>query len=119
MNLEQIEQKSKKVFELRKKRFQIQEEINKYVKEIMESMDKESKTKMKSAKYSLEIVRRIRRDIDFDYLDKCVADGKIPESAFKKSHYRRLLITSGEDNSGKKMVLEGNRFVYKENADNH
>jgi len=111
MDYIKIEQKAKTILRLRKERADLQEEINKHVNEIMALMDEEKRRIFKTGNYSLEIAQRIKRDINFDLLDKAVNDGLIPESAFKKSHYRRLLITSSHLPSGQKMTLKGNKFV--------
>lgn len=111
MNYTDVEKKAKEILRLRKQRADLQEEINKHVNEIMAYMSAQDKRILKVSNYSLEIAKRIKREINFEYLDMMVDAGKIPESAFKKTFYHRLLITSSVSPDGKKMTLKGNKFV--------
>jgi hypothetical protein len=104
------EEKCKKISELRKKRFVVQQEINKIVAEVTEYVKNENKSRMKIGEYSLEIAKRIRRDFDFKFLDELQARGIIPESKMKKSYFERLLITSAQS-----IKLVGNKFVRVDN----
>lgn len=108
MNVIELEKMAKKVIELRYKRSKMQDEINKLVTQITEHMNSQNKRILKAGRYSLEIANRIRRDFDFDALDRLQAQGLIKPEVMKKYTYQRLLITSGSE-----MKLEGNKFVTK------
>lgn len=101
-----VEKKAKEIIRLRTERKKLQTKINSLVSEITDYMTTEKKRIMKAGSYSLEIATRIRRDFDFDALDRLQAKGLIPEKTMKKYTYERLLITTGKD-----MKLEGNKFV--------
>lgn len=111
MEITELEKKARKIIELRYKRSKLQKEINELVNEIIRYMDKQEKQKMKFSKYSFELVKRIKREINFNLIDKCITDGLIPESAFKKTFYRRLLITSSVEQLNNKLILKGNKFI--------
>jgi len=109
---EDIEKKAREIIKFRYERLVLQEKINALVQELMVELNSREKNRLKIGKYSFEIVNRIRRNIDFDLLDNMVMKGIIPEKAFKKIPYKRLIISSSaQDVSGKKMVLKGNKFV--------
>jgi hypothetical protein len=106
MDLIDLEKKCQKIVELRTKRLALQTEINKNVAEVLEYMNSNNKKMLKVNKYSVEIVKRIRRKFDFDFLDKLQLQGFLPQTAMSKSEYFRLLIMSSEN-----IKLVGNKFV--------
>lgn len=106
MDIVEVETKCKKISQLRKQRHALQQEINKIVGEVSDYIKKENKIRMKVGTYSLEIVKRIRRDFDFKFLDELQQKGIIPEAKMKKSYFERLLITSAQS-----LKLVGNKFV--------
>jgi hypothetical protein len=106
MNVTEYEKTAKKILELRHRRKRLQEEINELVSLIITWMKSDDKRILKAGSYSLEIASRIRRDFDFEALDRLQAQGYIKPEVMKKYTYERLLITSGS-----KMRLDGNKFV--------
>ena len=106
MNVLELEKTAKKILELRFRKNKMQDEINVLVKGITEHLKSQNKRIAKAGSYSLEVATRIRRDFDFEALDKLQAEGYIKQEIMKKYTYERLLITSGSD-----MKLEGNKFV--------
>lgn len=106
MDIIALEKKCQKIIDLRTKRLALQEEINKSVQEVLDYMHTQNKRTLKIGKYSLEIGKRIRREFDFEFLDKLQSQGIIPIVAMNKKEYERLLITSS-----KNIKLVGNKFV--------
>jgi hypothetical protein len=102
-----LEKKCQKIVELRTKRLALQEEINKSVGEVLEYMNSQGKRNMKVGKFSLEVAKRVRREFDFDALDKMQSQGLLPNAVMSKKEYQRLLITSS-----KNMKLVNGKFVY-------
>lgn len=107
MDIISLEKKCQKIVELRTKRLVLQDEINKSVKEVIDYMNSQDKKNLKVGHYSLELKKRVRRNFDFDFLDKLQSQGFLPESAMSKEEFVRLLITSS-----KNMKLVNGRFVY-------
>jgi len=107
MDLTDVENTCKKIVELRTKRLALQEEINKNVADVLAYMNSMGKRTLKVGKFSVEIATRVRRNFDFDYLDRLQADGLIPITAMSKSEYQRLMVMSGAN-----MRIENGRFVY-------
>jgi 1,2-phenylacetyl-CoA epoxidase catalytic subunit len=106
MDIIDVENKCKEISELRKRRYALQQDINKLVSQVTEFMKKDNKNRLKVGTYSIELAKRIRRDFDFKFLDELQEKGLLPESKMKKSHYERLLITSAQT-----LKLVGNKFV--------
>jgi len=108
MDIIDVEKKCQKIIELRTKRLAIQQEINKYVAEVLAFMHERDKRTLKIGKYTVEISKRTKRKFDFDFLDKLQAQGILPQSAMSKEDYDRLLIVSSAN-----IQLVGNKFMIK------
>lgn len=108
-----MENLAQEIIDLRTKRKEIQAQINEKVDKVKDFLKKRNKNAMQIGRFSVRLAQRIKRDIDFKYLEKMVKAGEIPETKFKPKTYHNLMITSTKREDGKEMKLKGNKFVYK------
>lgn len=110
MTLIDLEKSSKKIIDLRTKKQKIQQEINAEVLAVLTYMNNNNKKNIKIGDYSIEVVKMIRRNFDFKFLDELQVKGIIPKDKMSKVEYERVLITTA-----KKIKLIDGKFVYEKN----
>ena len=89
-----IEKASKSIVELRTQRKRLQDKINILVDKVSKYMKDNNKRILKAGSYSIELAPRLRREFDFDALDRLQKKGIITHDMMKTHTYERLLITS-------------------------
>jgi hypothetical protein len=110
MTLIDLEKRCKKIVDLRAKKQKIQQDINKEVLEVLTYMNDNNKKNIKIGDYSIEVVKMIRRNFDFKFLDDLQNRGIIPIEKMNKVEYQRVLIATA-----KNIKLIDGKFVYEKN----
>lgn len=106
MDYSKLEAKCKRIVELRQKRNVLQTEINSLTKEVTAELESQNNNRLKMGDLTIELVKKIRRDLDFNFLDELQAKGLLPVTKMSKSYYTRLLITTADS-----IQLVGNKFI--------
>lgn len=108
MNKIELEKEIADIYVLRGKKSAIARQIKEKVDKVVGHMKNMGKRTLKTPNYSVEIMTRIRRDMDFDKLDRLQEKGLIPKEAMQKSEYERLVISTHQN-----MKLVDGKWVNK------
>ena len=108
MNKIELEKEIADIYTLRGKKSAIARQIKEKVDKVFAQMKSVGKKTLKTSNYSVEIMTRIRRDMDFDQLDKLQEKGLIPKEVMQKSEYERLVISTHQN-----MELVDGKWVTK------